>query len=57
MPGFKVNCRSERQAQDLAYGLRSRAKRLERDYDVRFGLKVKADGRIVTVLGIPKRQA
>jgi hypothetical protein len=53
--GFKVTCRSERDAINLAYALRIRAPRIESREGARFGLKVKVDGRKVYVLGTPKR--
>ena len=55
MHGFKVNCKSEKAAKDLAFGLRARAPRIAEGEDARFGLKVRVEGRKVLVVGIPKR--
>ena len=55
MQGFKVTCKSEKDAGNLAYSLRIRATRIESQDYARFGLKVKVDGRKVYVLGTPKR--
>lgn len=54
MHGFKVNCKSEKDAKDLAFGLRARAPRIMESEDARFGVKVKVDGRKVLVIGLPK---
>lgn len=53
--GFKVKCRSERDATNLAYSLRIRAARIELKEAARLNLRVRVDGRVVYVLGIPKR--
>jgi hypothetical protein len=53
--GFKVKCRSENAARNLAYSLRIRASRLESHEAVRLGLRVKLDGRKVYVFGTPKK--
>lgn len=53
--GFKVKCRSERAASNLAYSLRMRAPRIEATDGARFGLKIKVDGAKVYVVGVPKR--
>jgi len=53
--GFRVACRSEKAARNLAYALRIRASRIESSEGARFGLKVKLDGRKVYVFGTPKR--
>ena len=53
--GFKVKCRTENDARNLAYSLRIRASRLQSDEIARFGLRVKLDGRTVYVFGTPKR--
>lgn len=53
--GFKVICRSEGDARNLAYSLRIRASRLELSESARLALKVKLDGRKVFVLGVKKR--
>lgn len=55
MKGFRVKCRSEKAARNLAYALRIRASRFESSEGARFGLKVKLDGRKVYVVGTPKR--
>ena len=55
LKGFKVKCRSEGAARDLAYSLRVRAPRIEATVDARFGLKVKLDGRTIYVFS--KRKA
>jgi hypothetical protein len=55
MKGFKVKCRSEAVAQNLAYALRVRAPRVELKEGARFGLKVRLDGRVVYVYGKRKR--
>ena len=54
MHGFKVNCKSEKAAKDLAFGLRVRAPRIAEGEDARFGIKVRVDGRKVLVIGLPK---
>jgi hypothetical protein len=53
--GFKVKCRSEKAASNLAYSLRMRAPRIEAMDGARFGLKVKVDGVKVLVVGVPRR--
>ena len=56
MKGFKVRCRTENAAKNLAYSLRIRAARIgEEDY-ARFGLKVRVEGSKVYVLGTPKHR-
>lgn len=55
MKGFKVTCKTEKDAGNLAYSLRIRASRIESKEYARYGLKVKVDGRKVYVLGMPKR--
>ncbi len=55
LKGFRVKCRSEKGAKDLAYALRIRASRIEMSEVARFGLKVKLDGKKVYVFGTPKR--
>jgi hypothetical protein len=54
MHGFKVNCKSEKAAKDLAFGLRTRAPRIAGGEDARFDLRVKVDGKKVLVIGLPK---
>jgi len=53
--GFKVKCRSERMARNLAYSLRMRAPRIEATDAARFRLKVKVDGVKVYVVGVPRK--
>ena len=57
MHGFKVNCKSEKAAKDLAFGLRARAPRIAAGEDAQFDLRVKVDGRKVLVTGSPKHTA
>ena len=47
--GFRVKCRSEGAARNLAYALRIRAPRIESREGARFGLRVRLDGRTVFV--------
>ena len=54
MHGFKVDCKSEKAAKDLAFGLRVRAPRIAEREDARFGIKVSVTGRMVLVVGLPK---
>jgi hypothetical protein len=54
MHGFKVNCKSEKAAKDLAFGLRARAPRITEAEDARFGIKVRVEGRKVLVVALPK---
>lgn len=53
--GFKVKCRSERTARNLAYSLRVRAPRIEAMDNARFGLRVKVEGSKVLVVGVPRK--
>ena len=55
MQGFKVTCKSERDAGNLAYSLRIRASRIQSEEYARFNLKVRVEGRRIYVLGTPKR--
>ena len=55
MRGFKVTCRNENSARNLAYSLRIRATRVEMADYARFGLKVRVEGRKVFVIGTKKR--
>jgi hypothetical protein len=57
MRGFKVKCKSERAARNLAYSLRVRASRVEAIQGARFGLKVRVDGEKVFVIGIPRKSS
>jgi hypothetical protein len=54
--GFKVKCKSEKSARNLAYSLRMRAPRIEAIDGARFGLRVRLEGEKVYVLGVPRRQ-
>jgi hypothetical protein len=54
--GFKVKCKSEKSARNLAYSLRMRAPRVEAIDGARFGLRVRLEGEKVYVLGVPRRQ-
>jgi hypothetical protein len=54
MYGFKVKCKSDKAAMDLAFGLRVRAPRIAGSDDARFDIKVKVDGRKVLVIGVPR---
>lgn len=56
LSGFKVKCRSEKAAGNLAYSLRIRAARIVTEDYARFGLKVKVEGSKVYVLGTPKHK-
>lgn len=56
LKGFKIPCKTETAAANLAYSLRIRAARIESEDYARFGLKVKLDGRVVYVLGTPKHR-
>ena len=54
LKGFKVKCRTEVSARNLAYALRIRAPRVESREGARFGLKVRLDGRTIHVYGVRK---
>ena len=54
MKGFKVSCKTENAARNLAYSLRIRAPRIEAHEGARFGLKVRLEGRVVYVYGTRK---
>ncbi|HUK28159.1 MAG TPA: hypothetical protein VLV31_07025 [Candidatus Acidoferrales bacterium] len=56
MNGFRVDCKSEKAAKDLAFGLRVRAPRIAERDDARFGIRVRVAGRRVLVVGFPKRE-
>jgi len=56
LTGFKVTCRTENAARNLAYSLRIRAARIVAEDYARFGLKVRLEGRKVYVLGLPKHK-
>jgi hypothetical protein len=53
--GFKVKCRSEKAARNLAYSLRMRAPRIETADGARFGLKVRVEGAKVLVVRVPRK--
>ena len=55
LKGFKVKCRSENTARNLAYALRIRAPRIESSEGARMDLKVRLDRRMVYVYGTRKR--
>lgn len=55
LKGFRVKCRSENAARNLAYALRIRAPRIESSDGARLGLKVRLDGRMVYVYATRKR--
>ena len=54
LKGFRVKCKSESVARNLAYALRVRAPHIESREGARFGLKVKLEGRVVYVYGTRK---
>ena len=54
LDGFKVTCRTENDAKNLAYALRIRAKRMVRSEDLQFGAKVRVEGRKVYAVRIKK---
>ena len=54
MPGFKVVCRSEKSARNLAYALRLRAERMESTEGLPCGVKVRVEGRTVYALRTKK---
>ena len=56
LKGFKVKCRTENAAKNLAYSLRIRATRMVAEDYARFGLKVRVEGSKVYVLGTPKHK-
>jgi len=56
LKGFKVRCRTENAAKNLAYSLRIRATRIMAEDYARFGLKVKVEGSKVFVFGTPKHR-
>jgi len=55
MHGFKVKCRSEKAARNLAFSLRTRAPRVVATVGGSFGLRVKVEGEKVFVVGVPRR--
>jgi len=54
LDGFKVTCRTENDAKNLAYALRIRAKRMVKDEDLQFGVKVRVERRKVYAVRIKK---
>jgi len=54
--GFKVKCRTERAASNLAYSLRLWAPRIEATDGARFALRVSLDGRNLYVIGQPRKR-
>jgi len=54
LDGFKVTCRTENDAKNLAYALRIRSKRMVNDEALQFGVKVSVDGRKVYAVRIKK---
>jgi len=53
--GFKVKCRSEKAARDLAYSLRMRVPRIEATDGARFGLRVRVERDRLYVVGVPRK--
>jgi hypothetical protein len=51
LKGFEVKCPSENSAKNLAYSLRLRANRIEREDYSRCGIKIKLDGRKIFAIG------
>jgi hypothetical protein len=54
LDGFKVTCRTENIAKNLAYALRIRAERITKDEDLQFGVKVRVEGRKIYAIRIKK---
>jgi len=54
LDGFKVTCRTENDARNLAYALRIRVERMAKDADLQFGVKVRVEGRKVYAIRIKK---
>lgn len=57
LDGFKVICRTEKDAENLAYSLRVRAERMVGDEDYRCGVKVRVEGKKVYVIRTKKHLA
>ena len=55
--GFKVVCRTENDAKNLAYALRIRAERMASEEDHRCGVKVKVEGKKVYAVRTKKHSA
>ena len=47
--GFRVRCRSAKEAENLARAFRLRAQRIDRDETARYSLRIKVQGRTVYV--------
>jgi len=54
LEGFKVTCRTENDARNLAYALRIRARRIAIDTSLQFGVRVRVEGRKVYAIRIKK---
>ena len=52
--GFKVVCRTEKSAKNLAYELRVRVERMANEEEYRCGVKVKVEGKKVYALRTKK---
>jgi hypothetical protein len=55
--GFRVVCRTENDAKNLAYALRLRAQRMASEEDYRCGVKVKVEGKKVYAIRTKKHSA
>ncbi len=49
MDGFKVRCRSEKEADNLAHAFRSRCVKIEAEEYARYAIKVRLKGRTIIV--------
>ena len=54
LDGFKVTCRTENDARNLAFALRIRAERMAKDATLQFGVKVRVEGRKIYAVRIKK---
>ena len=54
MNGFKVVCRTEKNARNLAYSLKVRAERMTENQEYRFGIKIRLDGKKVYAIRTTK---
>jgi len=54
MNGFKVVCRNENSAKNLAYALKIRAQRMATDENYKCGIKIRLDGRKVYAIRTKK---
>ena len=54
MNGFKVVCRTEKNAKNLAYSLKVRAERMTENQEYRFGIKIRLDGKKVYAIRTKK---